>query len=318
MEETAHSVEIAIGTFTPPGREDAVDVYRWQSADGESGDNDDLGEWTEDRSDAVRDGRRYARDNDQEEPEPEPEPEPDYPDEVEAEDSDSFDDMTSEEIDALFGAATLGLSVEPRGRHVGYFKIAHPKILSCGRTFHINGYGEKYIHNDIFELKDEFRGDGFGSQVFAAEVRGAIDAGFSYIVTHAARSDGRFNGYYTWLTLGYDADLASFDDYSLRRQIQKLAPGARTMQDLMKAGKLDLTQVEIAEVQTKIKRLIEHADSDKIKEMLAGKAAKTEFTGRDWWLAHGEGLEHCKFDLTAGSRSMKIFEAVMSKKKKPA
>ncbi|MEX5630910.1 hypothetical protein, partial [Pseudomonas marginalis] len=85
--------------------------------------------------------------------------------------------------------------------------LRHRFISDCTRTIYENREG-KYIHNDIFMLKKQYQNGGFGSQVFAAEVKGARDQGFDWIETHAARSSGTFNGYYTWATLGYDQRLS--------------------------------------------------------------------------------------------------------------
>jgi hypothetical protein len=295
LRETEHQVELAIGDFTPPGADEPVEVYRWQSADVNDGDYDDAGDWTIDRSEAVRDGERYANRHDEDRPEDEPEDD---------EDSSEFSDL---DADAIFGAEKLGLRVHHNGKEI---TINHPKIAVCNRTFGENSEG-RFIHNDIFCLKKEFQGDGFGSDVLYAEVEGAIAAGFDWIETFGARSNDRLdgmNGYYTWLTLGYDQSIDQLGG-ALGRRIKELVPGAKTMQDLMDhEGKIDLTSEEIATTRRKLTEIARFATSKNAKDKLLAKAAKTTFSARDWWLANGTGLPDLRFDLHEGSRSLKVMQ----------
>lgn len=305
-EERSHHVELAIGSFTPDGRDEPVEVYRWQSSDGE-GDYDDSGEWTTDRDDAERDGRRYAQRNNESEPDP-------------PEEDDSDGEFADEDVEALFNrGGDLGLDVEQNGSEI---TLRHEKIADCMRTLHDDSRG-KYIHNDNLFLKDEYMGDGFGGEVFFAEVEGARAAGFDFIETYAARIDRQhrpMNGYYTWLTLGYNQSLKDLERQggtgpALAQRIRELVPGATTMQDMMAAGPVTFTNEENAKIREKILYLASLREAQpKIKKMLEAKAAKEKYGLREWWLAVGIGLQKMVFKLNDGSRSMKILTEVQEKK----
>jgi len=307
-----HVVELSIGEFTPPGYDEPVEVYRWQSADVTDGDADEAGDWTTDRREAERDGERYADRNDQEEP-----------DEV---------GLNDDEIDDLFGAADLGLDVQRERGEPNIVHLYHDKIEECYRTFKVDGDGRSYIHNDYFRLKVDYLGDGFGSEVFKAEVDGARAAGFAYIDTQAARADvvNGFNGYYTWLTLGYDQVLNRLDrggSYGgSLRDIRRLAPEANTLQDFFQRTKVDLTEDEKENLRTRLRKLLEVAkgntarmrdeykkNGERIQQSIAKKIEKTEFSGADWWLAHGWSVD-VAFSLREGSGSLKTLEKAFEKK----
>ena len=67
--------------------------------------------------------------------------------------------------------------------------------------------GEPVIYNEYFEVEET--GQGLGSAVFASQVRAAREAGFKRIETVAARSE-KYNGYYSWPRMGYDAVLPEY------------------------------------------------------------------------------------------------------------
>lgn len=217
-------------------------------------------------------------------------------------------------MDAIFGADKLGLRVEWEGDE-NEIRIHHPKISRCTRTMGIDGDGNRYIHNDYFQLKAEFQGGRFGTEVFAAEVEGAREAGFDYIVTHAAKVLGVFNGYYTWPSLGYDQTLDTLGDNEVAREAKRLVPGAKGVLDVMKAERIALTEDEKEKLRHRLRILASNAGNKKIKDSLNAKIAKTEYSGKDWWLAFGVGMEHAKFYLKPGSRSEAILTEVMAKKK---
>lgn len=73
---------------------------------------------------------------------------------------------------------------------------------------------------------------GFGTRVFASQVKAAVESGgYRRIATHAAGDieDTTFNGYYTWPRLGYDAPLRRAEIELLPANLQH----SRTVLDIM-------------------------------------------------------------------------------------
>ncbi len=77
------------------------------------------------------------------------------------------------------------------------------------RAFYVTASGKRVISNDIFKVNPAAQGKGLGSKVFARQVEEARKAGFDQIRTEAAgeASNPKWNGYYTWARMGYDAPL---------------------------------------------------------------------------------------------------------------
>lgn len=88
-------------------------------------------------------------------------------------------------------------------RKKGVFEVVvnNNNDILMTRTIDTNN---KIIHNDLFVIKSK-KYD--GSDVFTAQVEKARKQGYTKIVTEAAgksmNSGTKFNGYYTWLRLGY-------------------------------------------------------------------------------------------------------------------
>lgn len=102
------------------------------------------------------------------------------------------------------------------------------RIKTMYRTISKNADGELEIHNDLFFMHKDSQGGGYGTQVFADEVRAAANMGVSKIVTVGGR--GRWmNGYSTWPKLGYDAKLPI--GMRLSRELKAAKP--QTIQDLL-------------------------------------------------------------------------------------
>jgi len=74
--------------------------------------------------------------------------------------------------------------------------------------------GNKYIYNQNFVLKQEFRGRGIGRSMLQQQVGAAQRMGINEIRTDATRGAG-LTGYYAWASLGYNAELSSADIASL-------------------------------------------------------------------------------------------------------
>lgn len=86
------------------------------------------------------------------------------------------------------------------------------------------------MQNDEIYIKEEFRGDGLGTKIFADQVANLRAMGFSHISCWAGRNEVH-NGYYTWARLGYDCPLHSILD--LNHDLTKVFPSASTLQDIM-------------------------------------------------------------------------------------
>jgi hypothetical protein len=152
--------------------------------------------------------------------------------------------------------------------------IIHPKFEAF-RTIQKDADGFLHMKNDLFEVKQEHRGEGLGEQVFASQVEGAQAAGCKYIKTWAAGGPrsarhGGFNGFYTWPRFGYDMQLRHTGLGSdALAQIEEIAPGAKTVLDLFATAE-----------------------------------------GRNWWKnVGGVDLTDAKFDLRPGSRSIRVLNA---------
>ena len=69
------------------------------------------------------------------------------------------------------------------------------------------------------------------------------------------------------------------------------------------------------DLREKLLAIAKKTGNEKIAARIREKAAQQTFSGADWWLAYGEGLQHAKFDLSDGSRSRrKLAHAMRSKR----
>lgn len=142
--------------------------------------------------------------------------------------------VTAEELIGVVGGMPgSGVQVTPATSGIGvHLSIGnHPDVTHWSRTLDVGEDGSLNLSNNAFFLRPSAQGSGFGTQVFASQIKGCIEAGVSTVRTTAGRGDyggERMNGYYTWPRLGYDAPL-SVD------QLAKLPPalaGAKTVLDL--------------------------------------------------------------------------------------
>ena len=318
------TVDIEIAEYdTDPDGDDPdsiIEVYRWTSYD--DGGTNKRGEWTTDRQEAIDGGEEYARDNNQEEPEedePEEEDEDeDEPDEEHAEVVKHYLDGDEDTAAYVVGApsdATVSVNVDPDDFSVEVH-IRHPSIHTCRRTLDTDKHGNKFIHNDILEIKKGKQGGGFASDLFTREARQAAESGYAYIETHAAGNWSRrqsWNGYYTWPCLGYDQsldDLAAQDSDGREcvEKVREILPAAESVLDVIQAGELQLDERDAQEIRVSLAQLD--------KELGRPPRDRTKITGLMWWQVHGEGMEHAKFDLEEGSRSWEQNEAYRASKKK--
>ncbi len=202
-------------------------------------------------------------------------------------DIDQFEKVTKlpyEKAGSLVGApdeATLTLTNAALG--TAGIHIDHPAYNSYREISH-DAAGKLYMANETFYMKDDVdTGKGLGSQVFADQVASARENGVAYIKCYAAKgldASNPGNGYYTWPRMGYDQKL---DDF------RKQSPEERA------------TLKEAAEKFPGAKTILD--------------VMKTQ-AGRDWWKKNGCSLANMKFDLSKGSRSLKVHAAYMKERQR--
>lgn len=146
----------------------------------------------------------------------------------------------------------------------------HPDAIEWTRYVDVQPDGTATLNNASFFLRPSAQGSGFGTTAFANQIRGAIQAGVSKVVTYAGRGKMNgmaMNGYSTWPVLGYDAPLEESQVKRLPPELKK----ARTVQDLYATP-----------------------------------------AGKEWWKKHGTTMR-MTFDVTPGSRSMRVLNAYLAK-----
>lgn len=137
-----------------------------------------------------------------------------------------------------------------------------------------------FIVNKHFEMKT--KGKGTGAELFSKQVEAAASIGVYEIRCHAACTDDNgeryFNGYYTWPRLGYDQPLEGKGVHESDKETYDAA------KERFPGAKtvLDVMQTE---------------------------------EGRQWWKDNGTDMLAARFDLSEGSRSLKIHQAYMEAKK---
>ena len=134
--------------------------------------------------------------------------------------------------------------------------------------------GEKIIVNETFFMKGSRQGAGLGSEVFASQVEHAQAEGFKAIMCHAAKDNPR----------------------EPSKPHNGYYTWPRMGYDAPLAGVTGASAVKA------------FPGSKTVLDVMATKE------GRDWWKANGTDLFDAKFDLTPGSRSMKVHEAYMAER----
>lgn len=155
--------------------------------------------------------------------------------------------------------------------------ITHPDLSGAAvRVVGIDADGKTYIKNQFLEVVD--KGKGKGAEIFGKQVALAQKHGVSYIETYAAGEKGStMNGYYSWPRMGYDMSLTD--------------PSVKGDKAYRKARK-------------------EFPDAKTVLDIFQTKR------GRDWWKEHGSSMPNARFDLTPGSRSLKVLRAYQTAKAK--
>jgi hypothetical protein len=129
--------------------------------------------------------------------------------------------------DAVFKEVTVAVTPSGNVR----ITARGPDGSHADRTIYRGDDGRPAMSNSELELPASARGGG-GTAHFAGQVANARRAGVSRIDTYAARADGRYNGYYTWPRLGYDARLPDLGRTAELARPASVA-GATTLREVM-------------------------------------------------------------------------------------
>lgn len=190
-------------------------------------------------------------------------------------------------------------------------EVKHPKLGRVSRFIGVDEDGQRFIKNEILEVKPEFQKEGLGADIFSKQVESAAENGVEYIVTHAAGGvNSSMNGYYTWPRFGYDMSL---DDPEARgskpilKKAKEVVPGAKSILDVM-----DAPEVQLSDSERTSTLFVLNSLNAKLK-----KPAKegTSISGAEWWQVHGKDLYNAQFDLREGSRSLESLAAYLRKQR---
>jgi hypothetical protein len=293
---------------------DIENVYRWVSS--QDGSPTDHGDWTAFEDDARREGQDFAErsnedkiepdaDEDEEAPRPKrskvsneklPDPHKKTASaQVEINETTlsvahelldgSNDSETRDNVASACGAPD-GTNIQCSGATKLKVSVHGEGIQYMKRTVAKDKEGRVFIHNDLFVVDDETAPEGFGTSCLAREVEQASKLGVAYIETHAAGYWGNteFNGYYTWPRLGYDQtlDVLAQDRGSGHTDGEQVAKKAREA----------------------------FPDAESVLDIMSTAE------GREWWKKNGCDLLHAKFDLTPGSRSMRVHKEYLEERAK--
>jgi hypothetical protein len=150
-------------------------------------------------------------------------------------------ELTDEEFVKLSGVPDGGritISSSARANQIT-IRANHPLYADeSERVIQKDGDGKLFIKNELLVL-DKAKTEiykGLGTRIFATEVLQATKLGVDYIKVFAAGSarNPRFNGYYTWARLGYNAELSNAERDSLKATLNPELRKAKTLLDLMK------------------------------------------------------------------------------------
>jgi len=147
------------------------------------------------------------------------------------------------------------------------------------------------LENLSFEMLPSLRGQNIGTRMLATQVEQASRLGVKYIKTYAAGDarDSRYNGYYTWPRLGYDADL---DSWYSKKAYDKLGMVATQVSDLMKtqAGR-DFWKKYGESIDVKFRLKKDSLSRRVLREYLAKKGMADDFE-----LSHHPGKDYVDCD----------------------
>lgn len=192
--------------------------------------------------------------------------------------------------------------------------VKHDWLKNCELTLNRDSEGKLYLKTDLLRASDTAP-KGAGSDFFEKQVENAVEANVTYMTAHAAGSwylamRNGFNGYYTWPTLGYDQHLDDYDNGNGFPQAKAAFPDAVTVLDILDMPEAKLSLDEEQEVKERCNKL-----DVKLGRPPRFSDSERKVSGKDWWLAFGEEMLDAKFDLTPGSRSLKVLAKYMADKR---
>jgi len=197
-----------------------------------------------------------------------------------------------EDVAHLIGApddATVHINLGRGGQEI-QARIEHADFDQWERHLRVDQNGKAYIWNEKMRVRADKQKGGIGASRLRCQVENAFYGGIAYIACHAARVNAlninpqrAFIGYYLWPKYGFNQPL-----YELQN-------GTDNADDVREG-----TPAAFPEVAEMIwEQFGDHVAS--IQDLLE------EEGGLDWWKTNGVELYHAVFDLTAGSRSLEIF-----------
>ncbi len=197
-----------------------------------------------------------------------------------------------EDVAHLVGAlddATVHISASPDEEQI-HARIEHVDFEQWERHLRKDKDGKVYIWNEKMRIRADKQGAGIGASRLRAQVENAFYGGIAYIACHAARVNAQnpdpqrsFIGYSRWPKCGFDQTL------------DELEKGTDNADDVRKG-----TPTAFPEVARMIREQFGD-DVESIQDLLEKRG------GLEWWQTNGVELYHALFDLTAGSRSLNVF-----------
>jgi hypothetical protein len=204
------------------------------------------------------------------------------------------DGAVPEDVSHVIGAlddATVHLDASPDGLQI-HARIEHLDFEQWERHLRKDKDGKVYIWNEKMRVRADKKGGGLGASRLRAQVENAFHAGIVYIACHAARVNAQnpdpqraFIGYSLWPKYGFDQTL------------DELQNGTDNADDVRKDTPAAFPEVA---------RMIREQFGDDVKSI---RDLLDEEGGFEWWKINGVELYHAVFDLTAGSRSLSVFNA---------
>jgi len=197
-----------------------------------------------------------------------------------------------EDVAHMVGAlddATVHLGVGPDGQQI-HARIEHADFEQWERHLRKDKDGKVYIWNEKMRIRADKQRSGVGASRLRAQVENAFYGGIAYIACHAARVNAQnpdpqrsFIGFFLWPKYGFDQTL------------DELEKGTANADDVRKGTPAAFPEVA---------GMIREQFSDELESI---QDLFEEEGGPEWWQTNGVELYHAVFDLTAGSRSLEVF-----------
>jgi hypothetical protein len=188
--------------------------------------------------------------------------------------------------------ATVHLGVDP-DRQAIHVRIEHTDFEHWERQLRVDKDGKVYLWNAKMRIQAHKQGGGIGIGRLRAQVENAFHGGVAYLACHAARVNAAnpdptraFKGYALWPKCGFDQTL------------EEIALGTENADEVREGTPTAFPQVAAA-----IRERF--GDVKSIQDLFE------EEGGPEWWQSNGVELYRAVFDLTAGSRSLEVFNAYL-------